>query len=149
MSQLLDHSPADILRYLLISLGVVSDPTPAADWPCYCSQEPNSPDRVVTTFDADGRILGREQLDGGLLERFGVQIRIRSNRHTDGWAKADAIRRELDREILRETIVVGSSTYCVQSFRRTSGVIDLGKEVGASKRHLFTINGLLTVEKIS
>lgn len=149
MPQLLEHSPADILRWLLVSTGTVSDPAANADWPCYCSQEPNSPDRVVTTFDTDDRILGREQLDGGLLERFGVQIRVRSNRHTDGWAKSDSIRHELDREILRETITVGSSVYCVQSFRRTSGVIDLGKEVGASKRHLFTINGLLTVEKVS
>lgn len=144
-----DHSPADILRWMLVSIGSLTSPTLNQAWPGYCSQEPNQPDNCVTTFDVEGFMAGREQHQGDRLSRKGVQIRIRSTNHRTGWVKADEIAATLDRSILRDSIVIGESTYCVQSFRRTSGVIDLGKEVGASKRHLFTINGLLTVEKIS
>lgn len=144
-----DHSPADILRWLLVGIGSLTSPTLSQSWPGYCSQEPNLPDNCVTTFDVEGLMGGREHHGGDRLSRKGVQIRIRSTNHRTGWIKADEIATTLDRSVLRDSIAVGESTYCVQSFRRTSDVIDLGKEVGASKRHLFVINGLLTVEKIS
>lgn len=142
-----DHSPANVLRWLLVAAGALSDPADRTDWPGYCSQEPDRPDNAVTTFDTAGVQDGRHQVDGSINERPGVQIRVRAINHSTGWPKADEIRDVLDRSVLRDAVTIGDSTYCVQSVRRTGNVIDLGKELG-TKRHLFVINCLVTVKKI-
>jgi hypothetical protein len=54
MSGSLDHFPADIIRQLLIDLGVGLDVT-ATDWPAFSQKEPDSPDNVITVFDTMGR----------------------------------------------------------------------------------------------
>ena len=53
----LDHSTADIVRYLLIALGHGTLP-PATDWPIYEGAEPTAPDALVTTYNVTG-------VDGG------------------------------------------------------------------------------------
>ncbi len=142
-----EHSPANVLRWLLVAFSVLTDPSSREDWPGYCSQEPDRPDNCVTTFDTLGTQQGRHQIDGSIAERFGVMIKLRAIHHNAGWPKMATIKETLDRSVLRETITIGDSEYCVQSVR-TGEIIDLGKEVGGSKRHLFTLNCTMLVRKI-
>ncbi len=144
-----DHSPADILRWAMISYGILTDPSLGTAWPCFTSIEPNTPDRLVTTFDTVGDLQARVQIAGDQIEKYGVQIRIRASSHEDGWAKGSAIISLLDRDIRRDSITIGSSTYCIQSVHRKSSLVELGKELQITKRHLWTINCTLTVSKIS
>ena len=145
-----NHSPAEILRWVLVAAGVVGDPRISGVlWPCYTSLEPNLPDECVTTFDTNNRDQGRIQIGGKRQEHYGVQIRIRSKTHSSGWPKADTIKETLDQSILRDTIIIGSSTYCVHAVSRTSGVLELGKELAVTKRHVFTINCVVDVRLIA
>lgn len=144
-----DHSPADVLRWAMISYGIVTDPDTSQAWPCFTSIEPNTPDRLVTTFDTAGDLQARVQIAGDQIEKYGVQIRIRASSHEDGWAKGSAIISLLDRDIRRQSVTIGGSTYCIQSVHRKSSLIELGKELQITKRHLWTINCTMTVSKIS
>lgn len=144
-----DHSPADVLRWAMISYGIVTDPVLETAWPCFTSIEPNTPDRVVTTFDTTGYLQARVQIAGDQIEKYGVQIRIRASSHEDGWAKGSAIIALLDRDIRRQSVTIGGSTYCIQSVHRKSSLIEIGKELQITKRHLWTINCTMTVSKIS
>jgi hypothetical protein len=74
MSGSLDHFPADIIRQLLIDLGVGLGVT-ATDWPAFSQKEPDSPDNVITVFDTMGRDLGRTNPDMVRSERYGIQVR--------------------------------------------------------------------------
>lgn len=144
-----DHSPADILRWAMISYGTVTDPDLNLVWPCFVAVEPNTPDRLVTTFDTLGHLQARVHISGDQIEKPGVQIRIRANSHEDGWAKGSAILTMLDQDIRSQSVTIGSSTYCIQSVHRKSPLIELGKELQITKRHLWTINCTMTVSKIS
>lgn len=145
----LGHSPADIVRHLLIQLGHGENPTPTAtpDWSIYVASEPNSPDAVVTVYDTEGRIDGTSNPDGEAQEYFGVQVRVRAEDHPTGYAKARAIADSMDRDVWRDTATVGGTSYCVQSIARTSSVLALGTDKPAGRRHLFTINALAEIRR--
>lgn len=147
MPGLLTHSPADILRYLLISkgLGITPTPTPSNSvWPIYADNEPDGPDNCITVFNTTGKKNGRYQVTGQVHEFHGIQIRIRSSISTVGYTKSRAIAITLDENVLTESVNVSGTVYCVQSFTRTSDVIPLGKEASTpSKRSIHVINGLV------
>ena len=134
------HSPADVVRWLLVSLGQATDPAAGTAWPAYCANEPNAPDNVVTTYDTAGNLFGREHSGGEMQEHYGVQIRLRAATHAAGWAKINAITTALDESTYQETVTIGAAQYCVKSARRSSGVAALGNESAASKRRVFTVN---------
>lgn len=143
----LDHSPADIVRYLLIALGHGTLP-PATDWPIYEGAEPTAPDALVTTYNVTGVDQGRSQIDGQRYTREGVQIRIRGADHPSAFAKSREIAVAIDEDVLQETVVIGASTYFVHAISRTSGPLALGHAPG-SKRFLFTINCLVNVRQLT
>lgn len=145
----LPHSPADVLRYAMVANGDVTDPTLGQSWPCYCSLEPPTPDNCITTFDTDGTSQGRFQISGDQMEKYGVQIRIRSNSHGAGWSKGNSLVLALDQDLRSIVVTVGANSYCVQSVHRKTPLVELGKELGASKRHLWVINCTVTLSKIS
>jgi hypothetical protein len=141
------HSPADILRYLLIAKGVgvtpVANPSNTA-WPIYAHNEPDGPDNCITVFDVQGKKSGRTMVDGEVQEHHGFQVRIRSSLSTDGYTKARSIAIVMDEQVYQEPISVSSSHYCVHSITRTSDVIPLGKEATTpSKRSICVINGII------
>lgn len=138
-----EHSPADVVRQLLVDLGLCSDPGAGFAWPAYASAEPPAPDEAVTVYDTAGTSFGRSMATGARSENPGVQVRVRARDHRTGWAKARQIARLLDTGTLWRAVTVGTAAYCVQDFGRTSDVLALGKEVPNSKRSLFTVNGTL------
>lgn len=146
------HSPADILRYLIIDLGLGTLPTSNGNWPVYTSDEPTSPDSCITTYDTTGRDGGRIMYTGEREEYPGVQVRIRGKDHTTAFVKAQAVAETLDKGtnnlgLRLVTVTIDAASYLVYCVIRTGSVQHLGKESPTSKRKLFVINCLIRLER--
>lgn len=147
MTGSLTHSPADVVRQLLIDLGHGTIPSGGGSWPVFVSQEPNSPDSVITVYDTTERQDGRTMVDGERQEHEGIQVRIRDPDHAGGYTKAHAIAIALDTFASPTSVTIGSSVYQLWAATRVSGPIALGKETPNSKRNLFTINATVTLRQ--
>lgn len=153
MSGNLFHSPADIIRTLLIDLGMATAPSAGGDWPAYVAQEPDTPDSVITVYDTAGTTGGRLQTSGETVEQHGFQVRVRDANHFEGYEKARAIAVALDESVANAVVSVGddvgtgSDTYIVYAVTRKGGIISLGKESPASKRSIFTINAVVALRQ--
>lgn len=168
MVDFLHHSPSDIIRHLLIQLGVGSnpDPSPIDPWPIFESSEPEVPDEIITVLGQKGKTYGRNQLTGETIEKPGVQFRIRATVSNSAFQKASELAAVLDQEILNSVVVVAdvktgiSYVYVVENVNRSHGsaincgnVVPLGKSSPAtpgitapsSTRNLFTINAIVSV----
>jgi hypothetical protein len=141
----MDHSPENLLRYLLIDINEGTLPTDNDDWPIGIV-EPDSPDNAITIFGTTGVIQLRQILDGKVVERFGAQIRIRATDNITGSAKAQSIVDSID-QLRRESLTIETSDYLIHSVSRTTSVIPLGREQGTS-RYLFTINVLINLTQV-
>ena len=145
-------SPAFVLASYIIEqvIGSMTNPDDGSDWPIYISKMPDGP-QVKTSCGAvydtsglkDGRIM-----DGGVTQHHGVQLKIRSSNHNTGWAKIETIALALD-AVLNATITISIVLYKIYNITRTSPIISLGSEPGTQERQLFTINFLLTLERIT
>lgn len=151
---LLTHSPADIIRYLLIHAGGGVLPPSTNAWPIYAWQEPDLPDNVVTLYDTSGKMDGRIH-DGEHQQHEGVQIRVRAAVASDGNTKIRGLVEILDKQILNTIVVCnnvsgsGTSTYKVISVTRPGTIMSIGKDTPTTKRAIFTCNLLVTVEQLS
>jgi len=137
MTGVLTHSPADIIRQLLIDLSLG---TASGTWPVYVSQEPDLPDNVITTFDTAGIHDGRHMPGGEVQEHNGVQIRVRSANHAAGYTKAQTIAATLDTSVKLTAVTANSVDYQVISISRRGSVIALSKNVPTSNRDVLTLN---------
>ena len=152
MSNYLEHSPADIIRTLLIDLGVATTPSADGDWPAYAGREPNTPDNVVTVYDTEGTPDGRSMIDGEVWKHHGFQIRLRCNDQYDGWMKIDAIAKALEMSVYLATVSVGddagtgSAVYTVYAINRKSGPLSIGTEP-ESKRFIYTYNAVAAIRQ--
>lgn len=147
MASTLAHSPAAIIRKLLIDLGLGAEPTPTAAWPVYDANEPTSPDNCITVYDTQGIGAGRSMIDGELLGFNGFQVRVRGVDHPTGWTKADAIQTTLAKQVLRKVVHVGASNYLVHAASRIGDVLALGKDPD-SKRRIFTLNAIAAIKQL-
>lgn len=151
MPGILEHSPADIVGQLLVDLNLGSDPeTPGTgtdtDWPISVSTELATPDDAIEVYDTVGRFNDSVQF-GEFHELQGFIVRVRSQIHETGYAKAQEIAIALDETVLDDLVTLDGVVYVVHQTQRTSGVIALGREVPSSKRHLFTVNAVVNVWK--
>lgn len=147
MSGALTHSPADILRRALVSLGVGVLPEDGGDWPISATVEPNKPDNSITLYNTTSIKQGRSQLNGEIQEQYGIQVRVRSAGTVAGYTKANEVVIALDQSIRLTTVTINSSVYLIYGVSRLGGVIDLGKETPTSKRNLSTINATVTLRQ--
>lgn len=152
------HSPADVMRKLLINAGYMSDPivvTPTpTSWPGYKDAEPDKPDNVVTTYDTEPQLDAHGQVTGQSFQHWGVQVRVRGTTHAVGFGKADAIRVVLNEGQVDSTVSFsstsdgGAATYLVHSSAQNT-VRRMGMDSPTTKRHLFTINCLATIKRVA
>jgi hypothetical protein len=150
-----NHSPAQIVRRLLIGLGLGSDVDaggqPEGEWPVYDNDEPDRPDNTVTLFDYDGPDEGSTQPDGEMQGLDALQIRVRCKTKIAGWRKAYEIKQAIEKSPLvggqAYNVNVGIETtwYKIHCFSRISNVIPLGKETPTSTRKIFVVNCLVDV----
>lgn len=141
----LAHSPADIIATLLPALGVGSAPSESSEvqWSVYASRMPTGPGDCIGVFDTSGRNNGREMVAGEVQQHEGFMVRVRSESHDTGWAKADEVRAALD-GVYQRSVSVGGTHYVVHSVTRTSQVIALGTEK-ESQRCVFTITAVASI----
>lgn len=146
MPGVLQHSPADLVRSLLLELELgfdyVDDDT---DWAAFTDGEPDLPDNCITVYGTAGRDQGSEMIEGERAEHHGFQVRVRSKTHTQGYVKARDIASAIDRNSSLIPITLEDVGYLVWKATRTSDVLPIGKDAPNSKRNLFTINGVISV----
>jgi hypothetical protein len=152
MSLSLLHSPADIVRHILIDLGEGSDPgagtsAPGA-WPVYSPKEPSTPDNVITIKNTTPKLDGRSHVDGEQVEHSGFQVRVRSQDTLVGYPKAASIRKTLNEQAINVVVRIASAVYHVQCVSRVS-LIPLGEESPSSRRTVYTLNGLIVINRVS
>lgn len=148
MAGRLRHSPARVVATALAEAGVVSPRSGGAPWPVHVWKRPEGPDDIVVVYDTQGRDGGNSQPDGVDNGLPGVMVMVRSKDPEVGYDKADEIKYTLDQVILRQTVVLGESTYCLGSVDTTSGVLSAGEEPN-TRRALFTVNGVVNVQMVS
>ena len=147
MSGALVHSPADIMRRLLIAKSQGTDPDDGLAWPIYATSEPDLPDNCLTVFNTQGRDGGRVKQTGERQEHYGFQVRVRSLRADAGFLKARAVAIALDQDVYDDALTLDLTGYLVHSLTRTSEVMDIGKDVPGSKRSVYTINAVATINQ--
>ena len=149
MNNVLDNSPAEILRQLLIDLGLgIAYSAATTSWQLAVGQEPNMPTDIITLYDAGGSVLqGRLQNSGNMVEKYGVQVRVRSDRYQEGWKKANAIASSLDTDVRLTQVSISNNNYLVYAINRIGGVISIGSD--KSNRSVFTLNLLMTLKQES
>ena len=140
------HSPADILRYLLVALGHGTMPSAAGSWPIAVAQEPDDPDDDMTLYDEIGRKDGRAMVSGAVYEHHGVQLQLRCSAFTTGQAKLSAILTALDQDVETAAVAIDSSDYVVYAVSRPGTANYLGHEP-ESRRHIWTVSLLAAIRQ--
>lgn len=149
------HTPAFILRSVLIDGSVVGLPADLVTWPAYVGSLPNTtsdPDEAVGFYDTAPFIDGRSIRTGEVIKHPGVAIVTRSLLYDKGYSKADDILRYLTETVKRsETVLLLDGfeefTYRIESVTLSSGIIALGEgEVRA--RQSFSMNLLCTITQL-
>lgn len=152
MSGALLHSPADVIRWLIIGLGGGTNPDLNLAWPVRATREADLPDNCITVYDTTGRDDGRTMTEGERIEHPGILIRIRSSKPKEGFVKAKAIATLLDESVRMNSVAIDSSHYLIENVSRTGNVIPLGpapKDLPNSERSLFTINAVVKLRQLS
>jgi hypothetical protein len=147
----LPHSPADVLRHLLVNNGqgvlpsAVTTSWNNTQWPIGVSNEPDTPDNCVTLYDTEPLQQGRIMFSGEKEEKYGVQVRVRSDVFTRGWTKAHALAVYLDETVSEMPVTISGTSYLVHAVSRRGGVLPLGQAAPDSKRQLFTFDVTVTL----
>ena len=147
MSGLLNHSPAEITQRQLVSGSFGTLPSASSTWPIFLQNEQDSPDSCITIYDTLGETEGTIQIDGKVVERYSIQIRLRSGLYETAYTKAQAIQQYLDKTIKQTSITIGSDTYLITDYIRRQPILRIGKDIPQSKREILVINYLLKVNK--
>lgn len=145
MSSSYPHSPAMILRAVLIQKLQGTLPTDRLEWPITVGQMPDKPDELIAIFDTSGQLDGRTHADGVVHSHPGIQIRVRSNLYPTGYAKANQLRIALQ-QILGDVVQIESSSYTVLVGSKIGDILSLGKSEEVNKRDLFSINAQLAID---
>jgi hypothetical protein len=138
-------SPADIVRQLLLDLGLSAS---AGKWVTYVGFLPDTPDNALCVYDTAGIPDGRIMRTGRQIVHEGIQIRVRGLSYPEVWVKAKMIAVGLD--ALHKVLVALSSAeaYTLLNVSRTGDIIPAGiEEEGGRRRHHFTVNAVVTIEK--
>lgn len=145
MATTLLNTPAQIIRQLLVDMEVATD---GGVWPAYHGVEAASPDNAITVYSTQGQPQSRRMIDGKIVEKRGLQIRVRSVTETVGWVRADLIRATLSEDVYRRTVHIGSNSYLVHACDRFGEILYLGLESPTSVRALHTMNFVAAIRQL-
>ena len=147
MSGILTHSPAQVLRELIIALNQGTDPDASLSWPVYADKKPDDPDNLIVVFNSTGRNEGRTMKDGEFQEKHGCRVVVRHTHPETGYTKARAIQQLFDQEVYQEVVTHNSVDYSIHSISRSEDIVNLGHEPG-NRRLLFSFNCLINLRQI-
>ena len=145
MSGNLAHSPADILRHLLVNAGQGALRSVSQTWPIDCGNMPDKPDDSMCVYDTAPVQQGTDQTSGEQLENYGATVVVRHTTRSDGWTKAKTLDTYLQESVRNVGVTIGSSVYLVYAVTKTSGPIALREE--GTKRFLFNINAVVSLRQ--
>ena len=153
----LAHSPANVIRWLLVDKGLGTSPRLVLSWPVWTAGEPKVPDNVITVYDTQGTDEGAVMVGprGELQGHYGFLVRVRAKDQPTGWAKANAIRASLSEDVYDNTVVVpawqgiAGATYTVENCAGVGHVLSLGVNVENEKTWLFTVNAVATINQVA
>lgn len=153
-SNLLLHSPADVVAQALVDEGVGSDPSGESAWPVFVTKEPSTPDNCLTVTDTTGVDHGRV-MSGELQGHRGVQVRIRARTQALGFRKATALRVFMSEGNAAHsgcrnlTVTLDGVVYLLRNFAKIGDVLSIGSDTPNSMRRVFTLNATVLVEYVS
>jgi hypothetical protein len=144
------HSSADIILQALVDNGDVRLPNAGGSWPGFLNDVPDAADDLcVGIFDSAGMVEGK-LMSGSMVDHPGVQIRVRSVFHPQGWEKIQAIADFLLAMVQTSVTIndVGGTprNYMVLNVSPTSNILRLGPEEGSKKRVQFAFNTNVSVQ---
>lgn len=151
MSLPLLHSPADIIRQLLVDSGQginVDNVNPNTPWQTFATGEPSSPDNCLTVYNTSWQDDGRSMVDGEEYYHYGAQIRIRSADHPTGFGKAYTIKKYLAENVYLKLVNLEGISYLIHCFAKMN-LLELGKSPAITRRYLFTVNLLAPIRRRS
>ena len=162
MTGRLNHSPADVVRWALIALGLGTEPAANLAWPIHVTKEPDEPDEAITIYNVPGRVDGRHMVGGETQEHPGIQVRVRAALPPVAWAKISQVMTALDgmeNELVSINTVGVTSTslrvYLLISVTRHGSIMDHGKGAPAtsgqtaptSLRNVFVANAVVSLRE--
>lgn len=151
----LAHSPADIFRKLLIDKNFGSAQGASLAWPITADTELDLPDNFICVTNTVGETYGRIQVTGEQPEHFGIQVKTRGSLPYDCWNKMNAICVAMDQSLsfnvvnLPPIASIAASQYRIGAITRKGGVLSVGREQGASKRFIYTLNAVFVCHQLS
>lgn len=147
MDKNLQHSPGQVIQHYLVAQAIGTDPTAGADWSCFYSMMPDTPDKCLAVYDSESVLQGRFQIDGAYYERYGVQVLVRTSPTavSVGWRKCKEITEDFEKTVNRSYVPYGGDTYRLHAISRTSAILPLGRESPSSFRFLFSMNFLVNM----
>jgi hypothetical protein len=137
-------SPASIIRQYLIDVG---EGSVSGSWPVFVSAINDTPDNQIVVYDTAGENQGRLQRTGQMINRPGVQVRVRALNYPDAETKARAIAGKLD---AARNVTVGTTPndYLVGNISRRGDVLPMGVETENNRsRFNFTVNAVVIYSK--
>lgn len=148
-----DHSPAEIIRQLLVDLelGILPSSWNGVDktsWIMSCNESPPNPDRVITTIDTEGEDTGFFQWNGDAQGFCGIQLQVRSDTFQQGFRKSNTVYQTLSKGVYDVTVTIEDAQYRVHSVTPATDIIPLGNESPTSKRQLFTLNWVASIARL-
>jgi hypothetical protein len=142
------HSPAEVIRQLLIDYGVGTLPSTNQNWPVYATAEAATLDRTITVLDTTGIEDGRLMPTGEAPVHHGIQVIVRSRDHQEGYRRATRIRETFARQVNNDVVVVEDTTYRVPCMTKIGAILPLGKDVPVSGRSRFSLNCTSPVKRL-
>jgi len=133
-------SPAKIIRTLFLERGM------DVEFGCefFIGFEPSQPDRCATIYDTTGVIQGRVLDTGEVIERQGVQLRVRAEDYPHCWGKTARVVDVMD-SLINEVVFCDGTSFVISTCSRSSGILPLGED--EKQRHRMTVNYLVQYRK--
>lgn len=145
MSGTLNHSPAEVIRQLLIDQGEATHPDSDSTWPAFYSSLPDNPDNAIGVNDTTGVNSGKVHISGEMQIHYGVQIVVRGINPNISWRKANALFNALS-AIKRVTVTVGTYGYTVMAITPREP-IGYGGRDSVSVRRNHSVNCLVALRE--
>lgn len=133
------HSPADVVRALLLKRGVTSG------WGLTANFEPSTPDNQITVYDTAGVRHGRLQY-GETQEHHGILVQVRSGTPPLAANKINQLKQDMEL-VYDEVVTIESNSYSIHSVNHASGPVLLGREDGTN-RTLYSVNFLTYIRSL-
>lgn len=139
-------SPATILAKFIRQEGFMSDPADDIAWPLFISYFPDIKTEAGAAYDTTGVKDGR-LMAGNVIQDYGIQIKISTAVHNQGWTKIEALTLDLD-TVLDGEITIDGEDYIIHNITRSGPPIYIGVEQGTKKRKFFTVNFQVSIKRI-